>query len=163
MLDPVKRAYARIAAAAAAALKIELDIESPSKVTEEIGMYTGMGLIKGAEAQEDRFQQTMRDLAKAGVDGYQTSSILDVLGPDAFEQDGKIYVSAQQSTLTARAASAAGSTISVKVSPVYNISGNEKPEAVRSVLQQHSGELRDLVLDIIADADFDVRRRSYDV
>jgi TP901 family phage tail tape measure protein len=163
MLKPVKDAYAAIAAAAAAALKIELGIESPSKVTQELGMYTGMGLIKGAEAQTEKFSATMRDLAKAGVDGYQTGNILDVLGPGAFEQNGKIYVSAQQSTLTARSSSPAGGTISIKVSPVYHITGNDKPEAVRSVLQQHSGELRDLVLDIVADADFDSRRRGYDV
>ncbi|MPM85965.1 hypothetical protein SDC9_133048 [bioreactor metagenome] len=163
MLKPVKDAYAAIAAAAAAAMKVELKINSPSKVTEDVGMNTGMGAIIGVEGQIERFRQTMRDLAKAGVDGYQTGNILDVLGPGAYEQNGKIYVSAQQSTLTARSSSPAGGTINIEVSPVYHITGNNKPEAVRSVLQQHSGELRDLVLDIVADAEFDSRRRGYDV
>ena len=162
MQGAVTAAYAAIADAAAAALKIELDIESPSKVTTEIGKYTGMGLIEGAVSQQAGFSRAMHDLARAGVDAYQSTGLLDALGPGAFEQNGTIYVQTQQSALAARPAAPAGSTVSLQVSPVYNITGNTRPDAIRSTLQQHDSDLRAMVLDIVAEAGIDEQRRRYD-
>lgn len=163
MLGAVQIAYGKIARAAAAALKVELDIESPSKVTTEIGMYTGMGLIEGALSQERGFSQAMGDMAQAGMDAYWNSGLIDALGPGTFLRDGRIFVQpAQQSTLTARSSPPIISTMSLNVAPVYNISSNERPDAIRGALSQHDRGLRAMVLDIVSEAEFDQKRRRYD-
>lgn len=161
MLGPVKTAYAKIAAAAAKALKVELKINSPSEVTTEIGQYTGEGIIQGAISQEEAFRKAMRGMALAGVDAYQSVRLVDALGAEYFERDGKIFTQTQNA-LTAKSNTPVQNTITLSVSPVYNINGNDKPEAVRQTLAQHDSELRSLVLDIIEDAGIDKERRRYD-
>ena len=103
----------------------------------------------------------MGDLAKTGVDAYQSVRLVDALGAEYFERDGKIFTQTQNA-LTAKSNTPVQNTITLSVSPVYNISGNDKPAAIRQTLAQHDGELRSLVLDIIEDAGIDKERRRYD-
>lgn len=163
MKPQVTAAYAAIAQAAIDAINAKLKIQSPSKVMEEVSNYNAMGLIVGAEKNTEAYASSMRDMAQAGLDAYGSVDLVNALGPMAYEQDGRIFLRTEQpaQALTAES-SGGGSIIQLELSPVYNINGNASPEAVRDTLAQHNDGLRELVLDIVAEAGIDQRRRSYD-
>lgn len=163
MKAQVAAAYGRIAQAAIDSIKAKMKIQSPSKVMEEVSNYNAMGLIIGAEKNTEAYASSMRDMAQAGLDAYGSVDLVNALGPMAYEQDGRIFLRTEQpaQALTAES-SGGGSIIQLELSPVYNINGNASPEAVRDTLAQHNDGLRELVLDIVAEAGIDQRRRSYD-
>lgn len=163
MLKPVKDAYAAIAAAAAAAMKVELKINSPSEVTEDVGMNTGMGAIIGVEGQTEKFSEAMEALARAGIDGYKSGNILDVLGSGYFEQNGRIYT-ANPAAVTAASSAPMGSNAPIiKLSPSYVFNGIADPSTVKSVLAEHNADLERIILGVVENNDYDRRRRGYDV
>ena len=180
MLGPVKSAYAAIAAAAAKALRITLDIESPSKVTTEIGKYTGMGLIEGALSQEEGFRRAMGDMAKAGVEAYQNKGLLDALGPGYFEKDGRIFlqaVNAQRDTglmsetstrpvaaasMSANYSGRSAAPVTIHVSPSYAFSGISDASKIKAELAKHNEELQRMILDVVDNRTLDLQRRKYE-
>lgn len=163
MKSQLAAAYARVAQAAIDAINAKMKIQSPSKVMEEISAYNMQGLVIGAEKNQESYANAMREAGQAGVDAYQSIDLLDALGPGAFERDGRIFLTATQPTEAVNAnAGAAGNVIQLEVNPVYHITGNASPEAVRDTLAQHNDGLRELVLDIVAEAGIDQKRRSYD-
>ena len=163
MLPQVTAAYAKIAQAAIDAINAKLKIESPSKVMEEISEYGVMGLVVGAERNQERYAQAMNEMAQAGVDAYRDIDLVSALGPMAFERDGRIFLRTEQPTQAVSSeAASTGTIIQLELAPVYNITGNASPQAVRDTLAEHNDGLRELVLDIVNEAGIDERRRSYD-
>jgi phage-related minor tail protein len=65
MYEKVKTKAREIANTVKEAIKDKLSITSPSKVTEELGMETGAGFVKGLESQIKVAQETASKLAKS--------------------------------------------------------------------------------------------------
>ena len=163
MKPAVAAAYASVAQAAINAINKTMKNSSPSKVMEEASMYSVMGLVKGAEKHQELYAETMSEVARAGIDAYKDIDLVSALGPMAYEQDGRIFLKTEQPTHAISSDTGnTGTVIQLELAPVYNISGNASPDAVRDTLAQHNDGLRDLVLDIVAEAGIDQRRRSYD-
>ena len=160
MKAQVAAAYARVAQAAIDAINAKMKIESPSKVMEEVSSYNMQGLVIGAEKNQERYASAMRDAAQAGLDAYQDVDLVSALGPMAYERDGRIFLQAEQPT-QAMSAPSSGNVFQLEVAPVYHINGNASPEAVRETLAQHNEGLREMVLDIVAEAGIDEMRRKY--
>lgn len=162
MKAQVAAAYGRVAQAAIDAINAKMKIQSPSKVMEEASMYSVMGLVRGAERNQELYGKAMSDMAQTGIDAYQDIDLLSALGPSAFERDGRIFLMAEQSVVSAQSANQVGTVIQLELAPVYHFEGGARADDVQDVLNKHNDNLRELVLDIVADADIDIRRRSYE-
>lgn len=162
MKAQVAAAYAKVAQAAIDAINAKMKIQSPSKVMEEASMYSVMGLVRGAEKNQELYGKAMSDMAQTGIDAYQDIDLLSALGPSAFERDGRIFLMAEQPVVSAQSANQGGTVIQLELAPVYHFEGGARADDVQDVLNKHNDNLRELVLDIVADADIDIRRRSYE-
>lgn len=150
-LTPVKTAFAALAKAAANEMKVRLDIESPSKVTHQIGEFTGQGFIGGVEKMTPYAAQSMREMAQAGLEAFGDENIVSLLGSNAYARGGKVYVETGRSS----------APVSVQVSPVYNITGYDNPEQIRGAIAGQNNNLTEMVLNILENRDIDVQRRQY--
>lgn len=163
MKSQVAAAYARVAQAAIDAINAKMKIKSPSKVMEEISTFNMMGLVVGAEKNQELYADTMKGVAQAGIDAYKGVDLVSMLGPMAVEHDGRIFLRTEQPTRAISSDSVShGGGLRIELSPVYNINGNVNPDAVRDTLAQQNDGLRELILDVVEEANIDRRRRTYD-
>ncbi len=163
MKGQVYEAYESVAQAAIDAINAKMKIQSPSKVMEEISDFNMQGLIIGAEKNQEQYANAMKEVAQAGVDAYQNADILSVLGPMAYECDGRIFLHTEQPTGVITSDNSVNNSkgVEIKVSPVYNITGSVNTDAVRDTLEKQNDGLRELILNVVEEADIDRRRRSY--
>lgn len=156
MQGAVVAAFSAIGAAASAALSSALKIKSPSRVMYEKGVFTVLGLVNSVKDNGGMFADAITDMAKAGVEAYNKIDYASLLGPNAYTDNGRVYIRTEP--VTAQMSERAGNNITV--APTYNISGANAGE-VRSVLYEHNESLRELVLNIVAEEDSDLQRRRY--
>lgn len=135
MLPEVEAAYARIAEAAVAAIDARLQIHSPSEVMWDRAEMTWAGFIAGTEAMQADVAAAMAATA---------SSYLGTTG-----------------AVSAESGRSGGLVIHLDYSPQYDFRGASNPTEVESVLREHDAGLRDIILDILAEASADAQRREY--
>ena len=111
----------RIASEIAATMAGALKISSPSKVTEEIGNFTGQGLVVGMQGAESDIYSAAADMADAAQQGTASNVLRTFAG------GGSAATAPQMG-----AAQAGGGQ--VVFSPQITITGNASEEDVRSAL-----------------------------
>ena len=81
----LEAAVIRMVAAAVDAANEELDINSPSKVFEEIGAYSVLGFINGLKSFGSEVASTASNIGKSALDGINSaiSKIVDVINDDS--------------------------------------------------------------------------------
>lgn len=72
-LDVLEEAMRKIARRMIRALKKELKIKSPSKITEEIGKFTDEGLAKGLDKHAYKVDASAANVANAAIDSIKTT------------------------------------------------------------------------------------------
>lgn len=135
MLPEVEAAYARIAEAAVAAIDARLQIHSPSEVMWDRAEMTWAGFISGTEAMQ------------ADVAAAMAATAGSYLGTNAISADR---------------GGGGGLVIQLDYSPQYDLRGANNAAEVESVLREHDAGLRDIILDILAEASADAQRRAYE-
>lgn len=111
----------RIASEIAATMAGALKISSPSKVTEEIGNFTGQGLVVGMQGAESDIYSAAEGMADAAQQGTASNVLRTFAG------GGSAATAPQMG-----AAQAGGGQ--VVFSPQITITGNASEEDVRSAL-----------------------------
>lgn len=121
----------RIASEIAATMAGALKISSPSKVTEEIGNFTGQGLVVGMQGAESDIYSAAADMADAAQQGTASNVLRTFAG-------GGPYATAPQMG----AAQAGGGQ--VVFSPQITITGNASEADVRSALSWSIEQFRQM-------------------
>ena len=57
--------------------------------------------------------------------------------------------------------SSPGNSITLHIAPVYQFSGKETPEQMQPLLEANNEALREMILEVIAEASRDAARRAY--
>ena len=97
-LDEVKAAAQELAAATSETMETELDINSPSKVTREIGEDTGEGFILGIEDKVSRAVKASKELVDSVIGAGETAAKnaeIVLPGMSAAVQTAKSYQAVQ--------------------------------------------------------------------
>ena len=160
MLPRVQAAYRRIADAANAALN------SAAASTTETGFASGtMSAPPGWAWVGEAGPELMR------LRGGETILPADVSQDFAQAQQAIAFApelaallaarEAQSAVPAAEAAPSFSGSVSVSVSPSYQISGSANAEELRAVLAAHDEELVELILRTLEDAETDAARRAY--
>lgn len=134
----VEQAYALIAQAAMDAIDEALDIHSPSRVMADKADMTWAGYINQTKAMQGQVKDAMVTTALSGV--------------DAVSDDATIH---------ATVASGYGESVTITLSPVYNIQGSSQTSELTALLSSQNASLKELILDALEEAGIDKTRRAF--
>ena len=159
MLPQVQTAYARIAQAAIDAIDAKLDIHSPSRVMEEKADMTWEGYIRETEALQSDVAEAMSGTAGAGVEA--SAEELQAIG---FAPQLMAYLNTLQGSDAISAESGTGGgggSIVIYFEPQYDLSGVSNAAELEAILSAHDEDMRELILEVLAEAGIDAARRAY--
>ncbi|MCF8017842.1 MAG: phage tail tape measure protein [Vallitaleaceae bacterium] len=161
MLPAVEAAYSRIAGTAVDAIDARLQIRSPSKVFADRGEYAMSGFVGGVEAMEPEVTAAMSNAASAGTEAFTSEEVQIV----SFAPQFLRYLNALSGNNDAVSAEpggiGGGNYIVLTVSPQYHIAGAVNAAELEAILRSNDDNLRELVLEIIEDAEIDKVRGAY--
>lgn len=157
MLPAVQAAYARIAQAASTAINTQLDINSPSRVTQWSGQMAGEGFILGAQEMEPDAKEAYADLAGAGAGAMQQEIQMVALAPQLMSLLASSRMVSAQAAVPAPFGGG-GSPITLQVDYHITTPGGED---LTEKLDQSAENLRDLVRQTVEEMRDDDERRRY--
>jgi hypothetical protein len=160
LLALVTSAYANVGDAAIDAINSQkgIDANSPSKKSHWSGEMVGEGLIGGVSDMLPEMQAVMSGAADEGIKAFNSEEAQIVAFTPAFMSALSAMGSANKA-LYAEPVSKGSYSIVIQYSP--QISGVENPEQLEATLATDSERLRDMILEIIEEADVDAGRRAY--
>lgn len=164
------------AQSASQAYSSELQINSPSKVFEGHGAGTQEGAVKGVQKNtylvEDEMRKSAQKASKAYADEQTKISISSAGSIAVF--DPRMIAAMQtvsRRTPTATAVQAIdgrsvvnnnrSSGVNVTYAPNITVSGNADASAIRTLLRDDTGELRQMVRDVVYEIEDSERRWTY--
>lgn len=159
MMPAVQAAYARVAQAAINAIDAKMQIKSPSRVMWNRAEMSWYGWIKATEAMRPEVVSAMAETTNAGVQAFsnEEAQIL-AFAPKLMES---LAANDGTEALHAQNGNGSGGAIILHLSPVYQISGTNNAKEIEAILSAHNDNLREMILEIIEEADVEAKRRAY--
>jgi len=152
MTAAVTLAYGNIAQAAINALNAKLKIKSPSEVFDDSGVYSMQGYIGAVERMEPDIEAVMSDAAQAGINAFNSREAALHVATNDFES---LSISASVGP------AGEGGTIEIHIEPIYNFNGSSDTNEIRSMLHDQNEDLRNLILEVVEEANIDAGRMVY--
>jgi TP901 family phage tail tape measure protein len=154
MLPAVQEAYEEIANAAIGAFDRKLEIHSPSRVMWDRAEMTWDGFILSTEQMRPEIESAMSNQADAGINAF-------AITPNFTNAQNGIQA---DSGIEALSFGASQGDIEIKIdySPQYDFTGVSNKDEFEAILKSRDAEFKNMILDVIADAKIDAKRRAYD-
>lgn len=160
MLDPVKRAYEKIAKAAIEAIDVQLKIKSPSEELEDRGEYAMSGFVGGVEAMEPEVAKAMANAATAGAQAFAAAEAKTATLIPYFVKYIKALWTGND-VVTAQSGESCTGDFHLTVAPQYEITGVANEAELERALFKSTTNIKEMVLDILESRGIDKARRAY--